>query len=64
MELRSYHQQEEFGKGQKEGGDASPYVLPASQNSSRWNPLWLNNTCTPLGRTLSVRMIGQKQPEN
>ena len=28
MELTSYHQSEDFGKGQKETGDASPYVLP------------------------------------
>ena len=27
-------------------GDASPYVLPTSQNPSRWNPSWLSDACT------------------
>ena len=44
-ELTSYHQPEEFGKGQKERGDASPYVLPTSQNPPRWNPSWLSDVC-------------------
>ena len=43
MEVPSHHQQEEYGKGQKERGDASPYVLPTSQNPSRWNPSWLSD---------------------
>ena len=43
MELTSYHQPEEFGKGPKERGNASPYVLPTSQNPSRWNPSRLSN---------------------
>ena len=43
MELTSYHQPEEFGKGQKEREDASPYVLPTSQNPFCWNPSWLSN---------------------
>ena len=30
MELTSHHQQEEFGKGQQETGDANPHVLPTS----------------------------------
>ena len=51
MELTSYHEQEEFRKGQKDRGDASSYVLPTSQNPSHWNPSWLSDT--PLGRTLS-----------
>ena len=46
MELTSHHQPEEFGKGQKERGDTSPYVLPTSQNPPRWNPSWLSNACT------------------
>ena len=40
-ELTSHHQPEEFGKGQKERGDANPYILPTSQNISPWNPSWL-----------------------
>ena len=43
MELTSYHQPEEFEKGQKERGDTSPYVLPTSQNPSCWNPSWLSH---------------------
>ena len=43
MELISYHQPKEFGKGQKERGDANPHVLPAFQNSSSWNPSWLSD---------------------
>ena len=27
-------------------GDASPYVLPISQNPPHWNPSWLSNVCT------------------
>ena len=42
-ELTSYHQPGEFGKGQKERGDPSPYVLPTSQNASRGNPAWLSD---------------------
>ena len=42
VELRSYHQPEEFRKGQKERGGSSPYVLPMSQNPLRWNPSWLS----------------------
>ena len=41
--LVSNTEPEEFGKGQKERGDASPYVLPTSQNPSRWNPSWLSD---------------------
>ena len=37
---------EEFGKDQKERGDFSPYVLPASQNPSRWNPSWQSDAGT------------------
>ena len=47
MELTSHHQPEEFGKGQKETGEASPYVLPTSQNPPHWNPSWLNDVSTP-----------------
>ena len=43
VELTSYHEPEEFREGQKEGGDASPYVLPTSQNPPRWNPSWLSD---------------------
>ena len=33
-----------FGRGQKEeGGDASPFVLPTSQNPSCWNLSWLRD---------------------
>ena len=42
-ELTSHHRQEEFGKGQKERGDASAHVLPASQSPSRWNPSRLSD---------------------
>ena len=42
VELRSYHQPEEFRKGQKEREGSSPYVLPMSQNPLRWNPSWLS----------------------
>ena len=42
VELRSYHQPEEFRKGQKEKGDSSLYVLPMSQNPLRWNPSGLS----------------------
>ena len=45
-ELTSYHQPEEFRKGQKERGDTSPYVLPTSQNPPRWNPSWLSDVHT------------------
>ena len=43
MELRSYHQTEEFGKGQRERRDASPYVLKTPQIPPHWNPSWLND---------------------
>ena len=43
MELISYHQPEEFGKGQKERRDASPYVLKTSQTAPHWHPSWLND---------------------
>ena len=33
---------EEFGKGQKERRDTSPYVLPTSPNPSGWSPSWLS----------------------
>ena len=42
-ELTSHQQLEEFGKGQKEREDASPHVLPTSQNPPRWNPSWLSD---------------------
>ena len=45
MELTSYHQPEEFGKGQKERRDASPHVLPTSQNPSWRNPPCLSDAC-------------------
>ena len=45
-ELTSCHQLEEFRKGQKERGDASPFLLPTSQNPSHWNPSWLSDICT------------------
>ena len=45
-EPTSYHQLEGFEKGQKERGDASPYILPISQNPSYWNPSWLSNMHT------------------
>ena len=52
VELTSYHQPEEFGKGQKEREDASPYVLPTSQNPFAGIHLgWA--MCAPPGRTLS-----------
>ena len=44
-ELTSYHQPEEFEKGQKERGGAHPYVLPTSQIPGRWNPSWLSDAC-------------------
>ena len=38
---------EELGRGlKKEGGDASPYVLPTSQKLSQWNPSWLRDAGT------------------
>ena len=43
IELISYHQPEEFGKGQKERRDASPYVLKTSQTAPHWHPSWLND---------------------
>ena len=46
MEVTSYHQAEEFEKGQKKRVAASPYVLPTSHNPSYWNPPWLSNACT------------------
>ena len=46
-ELTSYHQPEEFGKGQKVRGDSSPYVLPTSQSPSSWNPSWLSDVRAP-----------------
>ena len=45
-EPTSYHQLEGFEKDQKERGDASPYILPTSQNPSYWNPSWLTNMHT------------------
>ena len=43
MELRSYHQPEEFRKDQKEKEDASTYVLQTSQNHPHWNASWLSD---------------------
>ena len=58
-ELASYHQLEEFGKGQNEREDSSPFVLPTSQN-----PFWLESPlvecCTHHQEGLCVRMIGQR----
>ena len=41
MEITNYHELEELGKGQKQSGDASTYVLPNSQNPSP-----LSSLCT------------------
>ena len=43
VKLTSYHQLQEFRKGQKEKGDGSPHVLPTSQNPSCWNLSWLSD---------------------
>ena len=43
MELTRHHPLEELRKGQKERGDACSHVLPASQNPSCWNPVWLSD---------------------
>ena len=43
MELTSYCPPENFGKGQKERGDARQHVLPTSQIPSCWNPSWLSD---------------------
>ena len=43
VELISCHQPKDFGKGQKERGDTSPYVLPTSQNPPHCNPSWLRD---------------------
>ena len=45
VELTRYHQLEEFRKGQKESGNTSLHMLPASQNPPRWNPSWLSDAC-------------------
>ena len=51
-----------FRKGQKERGDANPYVLPTSQNPSCWNPSWLSDMRATRKDPESV--IGQRQPGN
>ena len=58
-ELTSYHQQEVFGKGQKERGNSSPYVLLTSQNPPHWSPSW--HTGNQEGQR--VRVVGQRQLE-
>ena len=45
MKLTRYHQPEEFRKGQKETGDASPHVLPIPWNPPDWIPPWLSDAC-------------------
>ena len=45
-ELTSYHQLEDFRKGQKEREDTSPWVLLTSQNPSHWNPCWPSDAHT------------------
>ena len=42
----------EFGKGQKERGNASPYILLNSQDPFNWN-LFLLSNAMPQGRILS-----------
>ena len=60
VELTSYHQGEEFGKGQKERRDSSPCVLPPPRILLAGIHLgWA--MCVPEGPW--VRMIGQRQPE-
>ena len=63
-ELTSYHQTEEFGKGQEERGDASPCVLPTSQNSPCWNPSWLSNAHTPREDPLSEWLARDNREAN
>ena len=60
MELTSHHQQEEFGKGQQETGDANPHVLPTSFLRE---PM-LVEQCAAHQEGPRVRMIGQRQPGN
>ena len=59
QELTSHHWPEEYRKGQKERGDASPHVLPTSQNPPRWNPSWLSG-CMCHQKVPWVKMISQK----
>ena len=61
-ELTSYHHLKEFRKGQKEGGIASSYVQPTSQNPPHWNPSWLSNARATRKDPESV--IGQRQAGN
>ena len=57
--ITGYHQLEEFGKGQKERRDSSPFVLPTSQNPF-WPESLLAECCTHHQERLCVRMIGQR----
>ena len=61
-EPTSYHQLEGFEKDQKERGDASPYILPTSQNPSYWNPSWLTNMHTTRKNPES-EWLGRNNPE-
>ena len=45
MELTSYHQVEEFRKGQHGREDSSPHIPPISQNP-HWKPSRLSDGCT------------------
>ena len=56
------YQPEEFGKCQKEKGDASPYVLPSFQHPSHWNPSQLNDAHGQ--ERPCIRMTGQRQGVN
>ena len=64
MEPTSYHQLEEVRKGQKEGGDTSPCVLPTSQNPSHWNPSWLSDACATRKDPESERSARDNQETN
>ena len=43
-------------------GDASPCVLPTSQNLSRWNPSWLSDTCATR-KDLESEWLGRDNAE-
>ena len=50
-----------LGKGQKEWGDTSPSIPPASQIPPRWNPSWQSGAWVAR-KDPEPEVIGQRQP--
>ena len=62
--ITNHHKLEELGRGQKESGDASSYVLPNSQNLSHWNPSTLSDAYTTRKDPESERLARDKPETN